>query len=98
MDDELLTPETVTATYQEGVLTIEASGQEDGFTDIRIVADAIEPMERPLFRVEGEQTPAIGMFPYEVRASFPMDEDPHEIALRTADGTELIPVRSLTSR
>jgi hypothetical protein len=93
----LLDPTEITATYQAGVLTIQASGHEEGVTDIRIVSEAIEPVEPPQFRIEGAESPAIGFFPYSVEATFPMDDDPHEIGLETSSGTRIVAVRSLTS-
>jgi hypothetical protein len=93
----LLDPEDISASYQSGILTIQASGHEEGVTDIRIVSASNEPIEPPVFRVEGDETPAIGFFPYSVEASFPMGHDPHEIALETPAGTRIVTVRSLTS-
>jgi hypothetical protein len=101
MQTILLDPEEVKATYQDGVLTIEARGHEEGCTDIQIVGGGnVEPIEPPLppqFRVEGVATPAIGVFPYHVEASFPMADDPHTITLVTQTGSRTIEVRSLTS-
>ncbi|GAA2512401.1 hypothetical protein [Pilimelia columellifera] len=97
MDTVILTPEEVTASYRTGVLSIEVSGHEDGVTDISIVSAAAAPVTPPPFRVQGQQSPAIGYFPYRVEASFPMPEDPHEIAVESPIGTQMIPVRSLTS-
>src|SRR4051794_11028087 len=97
MQEIWLNPTEVTATYNDGVLRIEASGEEDGVKDIRIVPDDTEPIEPPPFRVEGEPSPAIGMFPYKVQGEFRLAEDPHQITLETPSGDRLVPVRSLTS-
>ncbi|HEX5740144.1 MAG TPA: hypothetical protein VFY17_01160 [Pilimelia sp.] len=98
MDLVILTPEDVTATYQAGMLTIEAAGHEDGVTDIGIVSADEEPAGPPVFRVQGQQSPAIGYFPYRVDATFPMPRDPHEIAIESPSGTTKVSVRSLTTR
>jgi hypothetical protein len=97
MDIVLLDPPECTATYQAGVLTIHATGHEEGVTEITIEQDGLEPIEPPQFRVQGMRTPAIGMFPYDVEDTFRIGADPHEIALQTPAGTRMIPVRSLAS-
>jgi len=97
MESIILTPQECSATYQGGMLTIDASGHEDGVSDVRIVSLTMDPMQPPQFQVEGEQSAAIGYFPYEVEASFPMDQDPHEIAIVSPSGTKIVSVRSLTA-
>ena len=86
----LLNPAEITATYHEGVLTIEASGEEDQITDIQIVElPSTEPITPAPFycAVEGEFTPALGMFPYEVSGEFDVGPVvPTEIKLKTPDG------------
>ncbi|GGK35173.1 hypothetical protein GCM10010124_29820 [Pilimelia terevasa] len=98
MQTVILTPEDVSATYRAGTLTIEASGHEDGVTDIAIVSADAEPVTPPPFRVQGQQSPAVGHFPYQVEATFPVDGDPQEIAIESPNGTLMVSVRSLTSR
>lgn len=97
MDIVILTPDDVSATYQAGVLTIEASGHEDGVTDISVVSAGDEPATPPTFQIRGQQSPAIGLFPYRVEATFPMERDPHEIAVESPSGTRTVSVRLLTT-
>ncbi|GGJ89164.1 hypothetical protein GCM10010123_18400 [Pilimelia anulata] len=97
MDIVILNPEDVTATYRAGILTIEASGHEDGVTDISIASATTEVLNPPPFRVQGQQSPAIGYFPYRVESSFPMPADPQEIIIETPSGGMMVPVRSLTA-
>ena len=86
----LLDPETVTATYHYGVLTVTASGEEDGFQNIRIVRlPSPETIVPATFccSVQGEPTPAIGMFPYRVGGTFDVaGEAPRVLELRTRLG------------
>jgi hypothetical protein len=97
MQPILLNPEEITATYLDGLLTIEASGQEDGVRKIRVVRDETEPIEPPPFRVQGEPSAAVGMFPYTASGEFLVDVAPQEITLQTPEGDRFVPVRILTS-
>jgi hypothetical protein len=86
-----LTPEEVTAKWLDSTLVIHGSGHEDGVADITIerLADEVWP---PEFEVVGEQSPAIGMFPYAVTRTFALAERPDEILIATGTGEERVPV------
>lgn len=89
----VLDPEKVTAHYAEGRLVIHATGHEDGVQDITIERkDLVEPIEPPEFSVVGEQSPAIGMFPYAVTKAFELAANPREIVIVLTQGSERIPV------
>jgi hypothetical protein len=97
MQKILLDPAEVTATYEDGVLTIEVSGEEEGVRNIRVVRVETEPIEPLPFQVEGEPSDAIGMFPYLAQGEFRVGGDPQRITLQTPDGDRIINVSSLTS-
>ena len=86
-----LNPTETTATYRVGTLTIRASGEEDGVTNIRIIEENAEVWP-PIFAVVGDQSPAIGMFPYTVSGQFEIGREVDSIVLATSAGERKIPV------
>jgi len=87
----VLNPKEVTATYRDGTLTIRASGEEGGVNDIRIIEEAAQIVP-PIFAVVGEQSPAIGMFPYTVEGRFTTGRELKSIRLHTPAGEREVPV------
>jgi hypothetical protein len=87
----MLTPKETTATYRVGTLTIRASGTEDGVTNIRIIEENAE-ISPPIFAVVGDQSPAIGMFPYAAEGEFEIGREVDSIVLATPSGEQKIPV------
>lgn len=81
----------VAAVYCHGTLTIRASGREDGVRNIQI-AQALMPIEPPVFTLTGERSAAIGDFPYEVSANFKMGSPPPKVTLQTASGPRTVAV------
>lgn len=89
----LLTPETVTATYDTAThqLTIEASGREDGVQQIKI-EEVHMFIQTPVFMITGEISAAIGNFPYTTKGQFSFLQNPQNITIRTTQGDKTYPV------
>jgi len=89
----LLNPEQISATYDSynNQLTIEASGREDGVQNIHIeqIAMALASNE---FMIIGEQSAAIGNFPYSVKNSFTVLSYPKTITIKTTSGDKQVAV------
>lgn len=91
LPEAILYPDTVEATWSDGVLVIRASGVEDGYTDIHIDVSPAD-IWPPIYQVVGRETPAIGSFPYDVSRSFPMEDKPDAINFSMKGGDQKIPV------
>lgn len=99
MQSQVLYPENVYA-YRIGnepEVVIVATGHEDGFTNIRIEASLLT-IYPPVFMVVGDETPAIGYFPYTVKKVVPYATDLNYIQFQMANGTQKIPVTSLEAK
>lgn len=90
---DLLNPEKVIATYDNSShqLSISASGREEGIENIRIEKTPM-PIEPPVFTVVGEESPAIGNFPYNAKANFNVPQNPEKIIIHTSTGDKEYPV------
>ncbi|MBV9282408.1 MAG: hypothetical protein JOZ41_20185 [Chloroflexi bacterium] len=91
-----LSPNEITATYQNGTLTIQASGRRSGVSNVRIVEEDAEATP-PVFAVVGDPSPAIGMFPYQVDGRFRRSGNPGSISMATRTGSHLIQVEERPS-
>lgn len=91
VESAILTPDQVDAAWASGALTIRASGTEDGYRNMRIEVSPAE-IAPPIYQVVADQSMAIGMFPYDVSRTFPMDKNPGEITFRMEGGDKKIPV------
>jgi hypothetical protein len=86
-----LKPATVTATWVPGLLTITASGEEEGLTDIQ-VRESPMTIWPPQFTLSGVRTTAIGRFPYETTGRFRIGSPLDEIVLHYPGGSMTVPV------
>lgn len=86
LQEVILDPSEAEAHWKTFILTVHVSGREEGVADIEIVKLPMQ-LWPPRFQVRGQESPAIGNFPYEVSASFAMSR-PDEIYLVDKTGNE----------
>jgi hypothetical protein len=91
MDIIVLNPESVTATWTGGTLTVVAAGHDDGVRDVEVAQ-----LDATTFQVQALPSAAIGWFPYEATGEFGAPADPGEIVLHTRAGDRGVPVRVST--
>ncbi|HEV2756013.1 MAG TPA: DUF1842 domain-containing protein [Actinomycetota bacterium] len=91
VEQAVLTPGNVEASWADCALTIRASGTEDGYTGIRVDVSPAETSP-PIYQVVAQPSPAIGLFPYDVSRTFPAQTKPDSITFRMEGGDKSIPV------
>lgn len=87
----VLNPESASASWSDGELVIHAAGHEEGLGNIRVVKLPTQIFP-PQFSVVGNESPAIGYFPYTVTGRFAMGSKPAYVFLVTRFGTRQLPV------
>ena len=92
---QFLSPEGVSAIYRpDRVLRIEVCGHEGGIENVRIQSAGNMPVEFPIFMVEADENPVLGVVPYVAREEFKVYRIPDAIVLHSASGSTRYPVKS----
>jgi hypothetical protein len=95
---QFLSPEGVSATCRrDRVLTIEVSGREGGIENVRIQSAGTMPVEFPIFMVEADENPVLGVMPYVVHEDFKVHRIADAIVVHSSTGSKRYPVQGMSS-